>query len=316
MAKRITTAGWLKDVNDNFAELDPSPSTTYFVDTVNGSNNNDGQSFENAYATMAKALSVVATGGKIYFTGDIREQLTGSNTLYDVSIIGVGSLHHPDKLTTEHPGACMWRMPASGGVETTPLLIVRGRGWKFFNIFFDGPATAAAVQLVRTAEGASEYDASHASFIGCRFTTGQNHIENNGGVSNITIKGCEFRGSTAVSIVTVSGAGIAFPLNWKIEDNHFMPDNGFASGNAGHIDMPMMNCVIKNNTFGLVVGDALYIDLSGGEGGNMVVGNYFAGVYNTADYLKAEASDMWLGNWCTVEAVTAPTGFTILVPAA
>ena len=286
-----------------------------FVDTVNGSLTNGGTSWSDAFSTMALALAAVQTGGKIYFRGDVREQLTGSNTKYDVSIIGVGSLHHPDKLGTEHPGASMWRMPASGGVLTTPLLIVRGRGWKFQNIFFDGPDTAAAVQLVRTAEGASEYDASHASFIGCRFTTGQNHIENNGGVSNITIQGCEFRGSTAVSIVTVTGAGIAYPLNWKILGNHFTPDNGAASGNAGHIAMPMMNCVIKDNTFGLVVGTAKYVDLAGGVGGNMIVGNYFAGVYDTADYVSAAATDMWIGNFCTVKATTAPTGFTILIPA-
>jgi hypothetical protein len=289
-----------------------------FVDTVNGSATNGGSSWSDAFSTMALALAAVQTGGKIYFRGDVREQLTGSNTKYDVSIIGVGSLHHPDKLVAEHPGGCMWRMPATNPVLTTPLLIVRGRGWKFQNIFFDGPDTAACVQLVRTAEGASEYDASHASFIDCRFTTGQNHIENSGGVSNITIKGCEFRGSTAVSIVTTGGAGIAYPLNWKIIGNYFMPDNGAASGNAGHIAMPFMNSVIKDNVFGLVVGTAKYVDLTSaaGIGPNLVVGNYFAGVYDTGDYVSAVATDMWLGNWCTVEDTTAPTGFTILIPAA
>lgn len=290
--------------------------TDLHVDTVNGKSEGDGLSWVTAFNTMAAALSAIQTGGRIFFAGDVREQLTGSNTKYDIHIIGTGSLHHPDRLASEHPGASMWRMPASGGVETTPLLIVRGRGWKFENIFFDGPATAAAVSLVRTAEGASEYDASHASFINCRFTTGQNHIENSGGVGNITIKGCEFRGSTAASIVTVTGAGIAYPLNWKIVGNHFMADNGAASGNAGHIDMPFMNCVIKDNTFGLVVGAAKYVDLAGGVGGNMICGNYFAGVYNTDDYVSAAATDMWLGNFGTIVATTCPAGFTVLIPAA
>jgi hypothetical protein len=301
----------------HFSDLvnDHDPIAPLFVDTVNGSSSGDGSTWAKAFSTMALALSAVQTGGKIYFRGDVREQLTGSNTKYDVQIIGVGSLHHPDRLGTEHPGACMWRMPASGGVETTPLLIVRGRGWKFENIFFDGPATAAAVQLVRTAEGANEYDASHASFIGCRFTTGQNHIENNGGVSNITIRGCEFGGATAFSIVTVSGAGIAFPFNWKINGNLFVPDNTAASGNAGHIDMPFMASTITDNVFGTVPSTSLYIDLTGGIGGNIVSNNVLGGAYDTSDYV-AVSGDMWLQNAVAVKATTAPDGMSLDVPGA
>lgn len=291
------------------------PGTCWYVDTWQGSDTNTGKSWREPFDTMSKALTSAATMDTIYFKGDVREQLTGSNIIYDITIIGVGARHHPDDLLTEDYGASMWRMPASGGSETTPLLIVRGRGWRFHNIFFDGPDTAAAVQLVRTAEGASEYDASHAEFHNCRFTSGQNHIEDNGGVGNIIIEGCEFRGATAFSILNVSGAAIAYPLNWKIIGNYFMPDDGSAAGNAGHIDCPFNCCVIKDNVFGTVTSTGRYIDLDGGTDPNMIVGNYFAGVYATDDYRKAVAGDMWIGNWCTAAATTAPNGFTILVPA-
>jgi hypothetical protein len=309
--KQITGAGWLKDINDNFAAVDPQPATTYFVDTVNGSNNNNGQSFGSAFATMAKALSVAETGSTIYFTGDVREQLTGSNTLYDISIVGVGSLHHPDKLVAEHPGACMWRMPASGGVETTPLLIVRGRGWKFINIAFDGPATAAAVQLVRTAEGASEYDASHASFIGCRFYAGQNHIENNGGVAYITIRDCHFQAATGASLVKVAGAAIAFSLCWKILNNYFA---GGPVPNASHIVLDLDGAVVADNFFGVVTSTGLYIDLRGGQTGyNLVSRNVCAGEWDTSNY-KGATGDFWGGNNTAVDASTSAVGFSIAVP--
>jgi hypothetical protein len=311
----ITGSDWLLKLNQSLTGQDQNTVQPLYVDTVNGNDGYGGLSWGESFKTMGAALSAVQTGGKIFFRGDVREQLTGSNTKYDISIIGVGSLHHPDKLASEHPGACMWRMPASGGVETTPLLIVRGRGWKFQNVFFDGPATAAAVQLVRTAEGASEYDASHASFIGCRFTTGQNHIEDNGGVSNITIVGCEFRGATAFSILNVSGAGIAFPLNWKIYDNFFMGDNAAASGNAGHIDAPLSTSIIKNNVFGKVTSTGLYIDLTGGVASNVVCDNILGGVYDTSDYV-AVAGDLWYNNRVAVKATTAPDGLSLTVPAA
>jgi hypothetical protein len=168
---------------------------------------------------------------------------------------------------------------------------------------------------VRTAEGASEYDASHASFIGCRFTTGQNHIEDSGGVSNITIWGCEFRGATATSIVNVLGAGIAFPLNWKIEDNLFMGDNGAASGNAGHIDCPFSCAVIRNNVFGKVTSTGKYIDLTGGVASNVVCNNVLGGAYDTSDYV-AVTGDLWYGNRVAVKAVTAPDGVSLDVPGA
>jgi hypothetical protein len=312
---QLTGIDWLQKLDQNLASEDQNAVSPLYVDTVNGNDGYNGQAWGESFKTMAAALSAVQTGGKVYFRGDVREQLTGSNTKYDISIIGVGSLHHPDKLGTEHPGACMWRMPASGGSLTTPLLIVRGRGWKFQNIFFDGPDTAAAVQLVRTAEGASEYDASHASFIGCRFTTGQNHIEDNGGVSNITIAGCEFRGATAFSILNVTGAGIAFPLNWKIYDNFFMPDNAAASGNAGHIDCPFDCCVIRGNVFGKVTSTGKYIDLTGGVASNVICDNIFGGAYDTADYVFI-TGDLAYNNRVAVKATTAPDGLTLAIPGA
>jgi hypothetical protein len=262
---------------------------------------------------MGAALSAVQTGGKIYFRGDVREELTGSNLKFDITIIGAGSLHHPDLPSASyHPGSSTWRPPASP-TATTPLLKVRGRGWKFINVFFDCPVDAAAIKLERNAlEGTSEYDASHASFINCRFVDGAYGIEDAGGCYNVTVQGCEFKAFTTAAIANTS-TSVANPLNWKITDCLF-PANVSDFGNVTHVDSPLNCAVIRNNIFGTVRSTALYVDLSGGNG-NIVVENILGGVYDTSDYVPG-TGDIWLQNRVAVKATTAPDGLSLVVPAA
>ena len=295
------------------ALLGLSPAQDYFVKTFDGLDTNDGKSWYGAFKTMGAALAVVPTGGRIFFMGDVREELVASNLVFDVSIIGCGSLHHPDLPSAAYnPGAAMWRPPASP-TAATPLLQVRGRGWKFINFAVDAPVDAAAFKLVRNAlSGVSEYDASHATFINVRGLAGQNFIEDAGGCYNVTIDGCQLAAFTAAAIVNSSTA-VANPLNWKIINNMF-PSNISDFGNVTHIDSPLNCAVIKNNVFGTVRSTAKYIDLTGGNG-NMVIDNVMAGDYTTDDYV-AGTGDVWYGNRCKVTTTTAPDGVSLLVPAA
>lgn len=314
--KQITGAGWLKDINDNFGELFPRPAPAYFVDTVNGSNNNNGQSFESAFATMAAALTAAVTGSTIYFTGDVREELTGSNLKFDITIIGVGSKHHADvPAEGYHPGASVWRAPASP-TATTPLIKVRGRGWKFINILFDCPVDAAAIYLERNAlSGTSEYDASHASIIGCDFRNGKYAIQDVGGAFNVRIEDCDFETideASGCAIINTSAA-VANPRRWVIIDNRFQPDSS-TEGNLQHIDSPLQGSAIKDNIFGTVKSTGIYIDLTGGAG-NAVINNALGGVYDTSDYVGG-TGDMWLHNYVAVKVTTAPDGLTLVAPGA
>ena len=140
--------------------------TCWYVDTFDGSDTNTGKSWREPFDTMSAALSAAQTLDTIYFRGDVREELVGSNLKFDITIIGVGSKHHPDQPSSAYdPGASMWRPPSSP-TSTTPLLELRGRGWKFINITFDCPVDAAAVLMKRNGlSDVSEYDASHAQFI-------------------------------------------------------------------------------------------------------------------------------------------------------
>lgn len=273
-----------------------------------------GTAQDRPFRTLAEALAACNTGDRIYIMGDIREEgLICSNLKFDVQIVGVGGLHHPDQPTTAyHPGAAMIRPPASPTADT-PLINVRGRGWQFHNIAFDAPVDEAAVILRRNAlSGASEYDASHAVFRNCRFLHGLRAIEDDGGCYNVTIADSQLAGQSGCAIINTSTA-VANPLNWKILRNLF-PGNVSDFGNAQHIDSPLNCAIIKRNVFGTVRSTGIYIDLTGGNA-NVVAKNILGGVYNTSDYV-AGTGDLWLQNAVAVVAVTAPDGLSLAAPAA
>lgn len=289
--------------------------TAWFVDPFFGKSTNDGRTWATAFSTMAAALTACATGDTIYFRGNVREECVGSNLKFDITIVGCGSLHHPDQPSSAYdPAGAMWRAPASP-TAATPLLEVRGRGWNFINIAFDCPVDKAAVLLQANAlSDVSEYDASHASFIGCDFQQGLGAVEDNGGCTHVTFQGCTFRAMTPAGAKAIYGSSTAvrLPQNWLIENCNF-PGPSASGGNECHIDAALSGSIIRGCTFGTVEGTALYIDLTGG-GGNIVTGNLLGGAYEASDYVAGTA-DLWYGNRCVVTVTTAPDGVTLAVPA-
>lgn len=268
-----------------------------------GNDSNDGKSWDRPFLTMAKALSVAQTNDRIFFAGKIAEEIdistiTDLNLKFDISIIGCGSKHHADQpgsgSSLYDPGAAVWQPPASP-TAATALLNVYGRGWKFYDIVFDCPVDAAAVILNRNAlSGTSEYDASHAQFHGCRFTSGLVGIQNAGGASFVTVKNCEFlilSGSGAAGIKCTS-TSVAVPLSWRILDNHFF-------NNASHILSSMSYSTIKGNMFGRFTA-TLSIDIddqpSPNQGEyNIITENYLSGSYGVTAY-PAGSNNEWAGN--------------------
>lgn len=302
----LTSVGAATEIE---ALLSSLTGTAWYVDTVHGADvANDGLSWRAPFATMSKALTSASTLDTIYFRGDVREELVGSNLKFDITIIGVGSKHHPDLPAAGYDvGSSMWRPPASP-TTATPLLKLRGRGWRFVNVTFDCPVDAAAIYLERNAlSGTSEYDPSHASFIGCRFVDGKYAIEDNGGAYNVTLEDCEFKGFTTAAIANTS-TSVANPLNWKIKNCRF-PSNVSSFGNAVHIDSPLNCSYILDSVFGTVTSTGKYIDLTGGNG-NVVSKNILGGVYDTTDY-TAGTGDIWAGNITAVDASTSPVAFSI-----
>jgi hypothetical protein len=277
----------------------PNRGQDWYVSTYDGSDSALGRSWERPLATMAEALDRANTHDTIYFVGKVAEEITGSNLKFDIKIVGCGGLHHADQPGSGSAlydyGAAIWQAPASP-TATTPLLKVRGRGWQFFNVMFDAPVDAAAVYLERNASsGTSEYDASHARFLGCKFEAGKVGIENAGGASFVKVKECDFRGlsESGGAGIKCTSTSVAVPLRWDIEENRF-------HNNASHILSSMSYSTIRRNVFGRFTA-TLSVDIddqpSANQGEyNIITGNYLSGTYGATAYPPGSNNE-WAGNF-------------------
>lgn len=271
----------------------------WFVDAKTGSDGNIGNRRDRPFATMSKAFSVIDSGDIIIARGKIREELTAPAGVFDVTVIGAANRpRHADDHTESNgargSSAATWMPPASP-TAATPLCIVQQQGWRFINMLFDCPVDAAAVQLLRNADSSSdERDASHAEFVGCRFTSGLIGIQNNGGAGFVRVQDCNFyalSGSGAAGIKCTS-TSVAVPLNWQILNSHF-------ANNASHILSSMSYSLIKGNTFGRFTA-TLAIDIddqpSSNQGEyNVITENYLTGTYGLTAY-PAGTNNEWAGN--------------------
>lgn len=292
-----------------------------------GNDEDTGRDWDHALRTMATALDMAETLDRIYFIGRVREEInialiSDLNLKFDVSIIGCGSRHHADQpgsgTDLYATGGAMWMPPASP-TSATPLLEVYGRGWKFRNFSFDCPVDAAAVKLnANASSGTSEYDASHAAFLGVIFQQGKYAIQDTGGTVRVVIDDCEFdqiEEASGCAIINTS-TSVRVPQYWRIRNCDF-PGNAASGGNESHIDAPLSGSLIYNSRFGRVEGSGLYIDLTGGDD-NIVTGNLLAGSYDTSDYV-AGTNDEWSGNFTadiSGNSSVDASGLTIAVPAA
>lgn len=262
----------------------------WFVNTADGTNGN-GRSPAQAFTTMQSAFNNLASGDIIYFVGKVTESLTTPVQVFDVTIVGCGNLPRTADSTPTggNYAASSWTSAAAG----TPALKIIQQGWRLINIFYTAPASAAAVQLFRDGgAGNAERDASHANIVGCHFSGGQNHIEFNGGLTNVVITGCKFNGSTAAALKNTTGAGIGTNYIYTIAGNIFQ-------GCASNIVVPTNQASITGNTIGAFTTSG--IDLSGGVGKNSVFGNQLAGTYSVVGgYASANANDSWFGNFADV----------------
>ena len=280
----------------------------WFVNSETGYDGNSGKSTDRALASLERLLAVVKTGDTVYIHGDFREEaLIGSNLVFDVTVIGAATRpHHPDSPGTGYKtGAAAIRPPASP-TAATPLLTVRGRGWRFINILFDCPVDAAAVVLSRNASsGTDEYDASHAEFISCRFDSGLQGIENAGGAAFVLVDDCKFyRMTTGGAGIVCSSTAAAVPLNWEVRNSQFFD-------NDAHILSSASEWSIYGNTFGNFTTEALDLIHNTGQGDhNTVWGNALAGTYSIVGGYTPSATDEWGGNFNSITG-----GVTAAIPA-
>lgn len=270
------------------ALLGKTADQIWYVDGDNGNDGGTGRQ-DNPFATFAPfetsgGVSILHNGDVIVMKGVVRDQFTAPQDVFDVTVIGAAN--RPRQATdggVATGGGATWLAPTSP-TAATPLVTLREQAWTFINIFFAAHTDAACIKLHRT-EVAAAMDASHASFIGCRFGAGTYGIEDYGGHFNIFIYDCVFHNLTYA--IHDTNLSIATPSQWQILSCRFWETN------TNGIDIPLSNSVIKECTINKAT--TTTIDISGG--GNCHVQqnsfNIAAADFDPAGGVTGNSTDAW-----------------------
>lgn len=278
----------------------------YYVDANSGVDTHSGSGWSDAFLTMAKAFTVIASGDFIHFVGKIREQLLTPVQVFDVTVIGEGNRpRHADSTPNGGQTAtATWTDPASP-VAGQALCRVLQQGWRFENILFAANATGAAVELYRDAgAGNAERDASHAEFVGNRFASGLNGISDLGGCVDVFVAGNRFEALTGFCILGVGNIGVG-QSDWYIRSNTF---DGFTNG----VKIAAFGSRVQDNTFtaGGTPNTTVVLNMTNGGGdNNFIVANFFQTTtanFNTPDVVGA-ATDVWAVN-ASIDSTAAGVG--------
>lgn len=277
--------------------------TVWFVDTVNGSDSNDGRSMATAFATMGRAFytdAIVSGAGTIsnlnqndtiLFVGKVKEQLkcplltVGGVNVTGVQIIGVAGGHVRDD------DAAKWTYPDSGAVAGGALLEMRGDsvGWEFHNFLMTPEPNGSGGACLLFDDGTGHYIVDGMRFVGIDVTTTYGVRAIGSGFNRIL--NSQFLLCTTGIYGTVGGAG----NNWLHVINCEFDQN--------------TNHIIVSSSYGLFQGNIMHqaatqnMNVANAAGGaNVVQGNVFpiaaAGILNTGGY-KGGATDFWTGNFAS-----------------
>lgn len=252
MLKPISTAGWLKDVNDNFNELAGEVAgERYYVDLNAGDDDNGGTCWEDAYKTLAVALAAshaniaaAAFGwtarNKIYVKADQTSDAEGEDLTalaQKTDIIGVGSVDHLF-------GA---RIIGNHVIGATNYM-----GCRFINMIFKCPAAGGDMFTIPTT-------LSGLSFLGCTFDA-QSTAAAGGAIiatasESLTIQGCTFMGQFSDAVIEI-GTGASNSL--LIADNIIEGANNGVEIGAGATCAARAGRVLRNviNTTAICITDS------------------------------------------------------------
>jgi hypothetical protein len=269
----------------------------WFVDTNNGSDNNDGRDPSLPLATIQAALDAVGDGDTILVApGGYTETLT--TPVYggaeNVSLIGLN-------------GGGLPRGPTIvAGSNTSPALDVRTTRWRISGFTFINPTDVAglggAIRLNMDdgSPTAGDSFAPDTLVDNCLFVGAGIGIDFVGAPYWCTIQDCEFFVCTVG--ITCSNSAFALPQRVRVIDNLFRSctqslDMAFFAGRGFYRSLIEGNKFFANNQ-----GANARIDLTGGRE-NLVVGNYLDDAADAASYVGG-TNDMW--NNYTDDAAAQP----------
>lgn len=283
------------------------PSPLYLV-PQGGSDKNDGASWNTGLATMAEALRRVRRAGTINVYGKLVEDgLITPQGITDVTIIGCGTRPREGNLgraAGPKGGAADWRY--RNDTSTSPLLHVTQQGWRFKNLMLRGSKNGGAILITRNllAETSDKgFAGDHATFENCVFAGPSRYgICQEGGVMNVAITGCMFRGFSnpdSVAILGITGEGVGFPLIWDIHSNTFV-------GNHSDISCGCTNSTLTANIFQPasvlaleLISPRVSVDFSLGRDNTVAFNQFGIPRSHSTTQLKPGAADVWGPNYFT-----------------
>ena len=195
---------------------------TYYVDGTNGANSKGGRTWDEALATVAAAVALLASGDRIVIApGEYDEAITIPRTLNNISLIGTGGrgaafiapstaaavavTNHADDVTIDNVGL--------DGNTTGAGLINSGSRLRVYRSKLEGDDIACQMLVATIAQEAADTrgTAGDILFEDCEFAwattglllTGSDY----GAVTQMTLRGCRFHNHSAASIEESHGAG-------------------------------------------------------------------------------------------------------------
>ena len=296
-----------------------------FVNSVNGNDNNDGLSINEAKATIQAAVDLAQSYSSIFITGRFDEDVVGKDWgddgIENVKIIGM------DGGVGWYPNVPEWR--SSNNTTGIPL-ILRAPGWSVERIKFRVPTTNVAVKLQYRVTDADVYDASGDNLaavcriLGCWFyggLTGKTAINLVGAPYNTLIQGNYFslihQGDNSGKCITCTESSMASPYRTHIIGNVFNEVDGAIdfSDKSANGSIITGNVIQGSSHAGYSAGKKCDLGPSGND--NTVYGNFFGGDYSITGGYRAGSGDSWMGNiaFDKAEGEVEASGHTNAIPA-
>ena len=268
-AKRARIAG---------ADMPAYKGKSFYVDSIAGSNSNNGKSWDKSFRTLTYALTKVDDYSTLWASGRFQEQVVVPQGLDYFSLMS---------------GSRMRRSAHIEGSDTAPLVDVYAQNFYMEGFYLEPNNDAAAVRLVRGTSEA-EGEANGATLVNLEIWTGRYGIDFKAAPHDVAILGGSIRNlrATGATAIIVSSASETFPKKAYIYGVRLQ-------GNVNHIVGAFSDSVIEACKVADGANNAATtqkIDLLNGTD-NQVMGNWLGGTYSIAGGYRAGTNDDWVGNF-------------------
>ena len=257
------------------AVLGATSGSTYFVDGTNGSDTNDGLSWERSFATIGEALTTASAGDKIYIaSGSYDESVTVATA--NLTLIGSGNR-----------GSVAIAPTASNPTALT----INADDVTIYNIGCEGDGTGGGIHL----EGdVDRFRAYECKLEGGAFAAKLESTAS-GAVSDTRFEDCEFAWTTTAVHFVVSGGGDPVTQTYlKKCLLHNYSTAGINVDTTHTADLWVEDCTFGRQEDGTEPTDYVLANVASTTG--FFTGNRFATATNDTAVLTIAAGVIWAAN--------------------